>query len=123
MSQFALIVGHLFRSPEQRISKAGKPSVTATLKAKDGEEVRFWRIVAFSEATRCELSRLTDGDALTVQGAFKAETYERDGQTKLSLSIIADHVLALRQPTRKKEPVPVRRPEPASVPFDDALQF
>ncbi len=44
--------------------------------------------------------RLTDGDALSVQGALKAETYETDGAIKLSL--IAGRVLALRQPARKK---------------------
>ena len=46
--------------------------------------------------------RLGDGDALSVQGALKVETYERDGETKLSLSIVAEHVLALRQPSRKR---------------------
>ena len=47
--------------------------------------------------------RLGDGDALSIQGALKVETYERDGETKLSLSIVAEHVLALRQPPRKRE--------------------
>jgi hypothetical protein len=36
-----LISGTLFREPEQRASKAGKPFVTATLKAKDGETVQW----------------------------------------------------------------------------------
>jgi hypothetical protein len=38
-----------------------------------------------------------------VQGALKAETYEKDGATKLSLSVVADHVLALRQPPKPRE--------------------
>jgi hypothetical protein len=37
MSAFILIAGTLFRNPERRTSKAGKPYVTATLRAKDGE--------------------------------------------------------------------------------------
>jgi hypothetical protein len=45
--------------------------------------------------------RLGDGDALSVQGAFRAETYEKDSVAKLSLSIVADRVLALRQPGKK----------------------
>ena len=57
--------------------------------------------------------RLTDGDALSVQGAFKAETYEKDGVTKLSLSVIGDHVHALRQPARKKAGIGVQRQEQA----------
>jgi hypothetical protein len=38
MTAHVLITGTLFRAPEQRTSKAGKPFVTATLKAKDGDE-------------------------------------------------------------------------------------
>ena len=37
MSAYALISGQLFRAPEQRTSKAGKPFVTATIRAKDGD--------------------------------------------------------------------------------------
>jgi hypothetical protein len=37
MSAFILIAGTLFRNPERRTSKAGKPYVKATLRAKDGE--------------------------------------------------------------------------------------
>jgi single-stranded DNA-binding protein len=45
---------------------------------------------------QAELMRLADGDAISVQGAFKIETYEKDGVTRVSLSIVADHVFALR---------------------------
>jgi hypothetical protein len=38
MSAFILITGTLFRDPEQRTSKNGKPFVTATLRVKDGNE-------------------------------------------------------------------------------------
>jgi hypothetical protein len=44
--------------------------------------------------------RLDLGDALSVQGALKAEVYVKDRDTKLSLSIVADHVLALRHPQK-----------------------
>jgi hypothetical protein len=37
MSAYALIAGSLFREPERRTSKAGKPFVTATIRVKDGE--------------------------------------------------------------------------------------
>jgi hypothetical protein len=36
VSAHVLLTGSLYRPPEQRISKAGKPFVTATLKAKAG---------------------------------------------------------------------------------------
>jgi single-stranded DNA-binding protein len=104
MTAHALVTGTLFRAPEQRTSKANKLYVTATLKAKDGDAFQYWRVTAFTESVQKELTRLTDGDALSVQGAFKAETYEKDGATRLSLSVIADHFLPLRQPRKPREP-------------------
>jgi hypothetical protein len=95
MSAHALISGQLFRAPEQRVSKAGKPFVTATIRAKEGEAAQWWKVLAFSESAQAE------SDVLSVQGQLKADTYETDGVTKLSLSVVADRVLALRQPARK----------------------
>jgi single-stranded DNA-binding protein len=117
------VAGTLFHAPEQRTSKAGKPFVTATIRAKDGDNSQWWRLVAFAESAQAELMCLTDGDALSVQGAHEAETYEKDGATKLSLSVIADHVLALRQTSKSSR----QRQEPGAAkqdaPFDDAVPF
>jgi hypothetical protein len=42
-SVFGRLVGYqLFRGPEQRTSKTGKPFVTATIRAKDGEAAQWW---------------------------------------------------------------------------------
>jgi single-stranded DNA-binding protein len=104
MTAFAIVTGALFRAPEQRTSKSGKPFVTATIRAKDGEASQWWRITAFSETAQAELMRLVDGDACSVQGAFKAELYQPEGgEAKVSLSIIADRVLALRQPPKERK--------------------
>lgn len=138
MTAHVLISGTLFREPERRTSKAGKPFVTSTIKVKDGDTLQFWRVIAFTEGVRAELTRLTDGDALSVQGALKTETYEKDGETKLSLTVLADHVLALRQPRSRREQIssgtadgrPASRrqrrepeAEKAEIPFDDAVPF
>jgi hypothetical protein len=56
-----------------------------------------------------DLMRLDLGDALSVQGTLKAEVYVKDGDTKLSLSIVADHVLALRHPQKPPATVSARR--------------
>ena len=101
MTAHVLVCGQLFHGPEQRTSKAGKPFVIATIRAKDGEAAQWWKVLAFAETVRAELMRLTYGDALSVQGALQAETYEKDSTTRLSLSVVADQVLALRQPRRR----------------------
>jgi hypothetical protein len=35
---------------------------------------------------------------VSIQGSMKAELYERDGETKFSLTVFADAILALKQP-------------------------
>ncbi len=109
----ALVTGVLFRSAETRTSKAGKPFVAATIRVKDGDESRFVRIVAFSESAQAELLRLHDGDFFSAQGPLKAEVYEKDGTHRASLDMVANHVLALRQPPKERKPksaAPATRP-------------
>jgi len=92
-------------APASRELKGGRQCVTATLRAKDGKNTRFWHIVAFNETVQADFGRLTDGDAVAVRGALKAELYDRSGETDLSFRVIAEDVLPLRQPgksTRRK---------------------
>jgi single-stranded DNA-binding protein len=127
MSAFAIVTGSLFRAPEQRTSKAGKPLVTATIRSKDGEASVWWKIVAFSEDVQTELLRLGDGDSCCVQGAFKAELYQPEGrEARVSLSIIVDHVLALRQPKIGSAAYPRKPPKErhgGAAAFDDSIPF
>jgi single-stranded DNA-binding protein len=103
MMAHVLVTGALFKAPEQRTSKAGKPFVTATIKAKDGDSAQWWRVIAFSESAQAELMRLTDGDALSVQGGLKVEMYAKDGgEPKLSLSIIG--ITSWHSGSRSKKP-------------------
>jgi single-stranded DNA-binding protein len=123
---YALVSGALFKASEARTSKAGKPFVTATIRAKDGETTLWWKVVAFSESAQAELMRLGDGDAVSVQGSFQVELYTPDGgETKLSLSIVADRVLALRQPPKERK-APKERDVPyrgGAAAFDDSIPF
>jgi single-stranded DNA-binding protein len=118
MTANALVTGTLFRTPEQRTSKGGKLYVTATIKNKDGETFQFWRVTAFSDTAQAELMRLTVGDALSVQGALTIDEYEKDGEKRIARKLVADHVLAVRQPREK--PSPSERPAGVNRAFDDA---
>ena len=103
MTAHVLVTGALFRAPEQRTSKAGKPFVTATIKAKDGDAAQWWKVLVFSESAGAELLRLSDGDAVSAQGALRVETYDKDGMTKVSLTCIADAVLPLRAAPKERK--------------------
>jgi single-stranded DNA-binding protein len=103
MTVYALVSGSLFRDPERKTAKSGKPYATATIRVKDGQEGSiFWRVTVFSESAQAELLRLKDGDAVSCQGSMKAELYAPDGrEPRVSLSVVADNILALRQQRRK----------------------
>jgi single-stranded DNA-binding protein len=103
MTAHVLITGVIFRAPESRTSKAGKPFWTATIKAKGDDALTWWKIIVFSESAGAELLRLSDGDAVSVQGALRVETYDKDGMTKVSLTCIADAVLPLRAAPKERK--------------------
>jgi single-stranded DNA-binding protein len=126
MIAFALVTGSLWKPPEQKTSKAGKPFVTATIRAKDGEALQWWRVTVFSESAQAEIMRLAEGDSLAVQGSFRAELYTPDGgEPKVSLSIIADRVLALRQPPKERKAQKEREApyRGGAAAFDDSIPF
>jgi single-stranded DNA-binding protein len=105
VTAFALITGALSRAPELRTAKSGKAYCTATIKVAADNAVDFWSVLAFSETVQTELMRLNEGDKISAQGTFKVEPYTgRDGQTRISRTLFADHVLALRQPPRERKP-------------------
>jgi hypothetical protein len=45
MSATALISGRLWRRPERKTSKAGKPFVTATIREGNGDGVTWWKVL------------------------------------------------------------------------------
>jgi single-stranded DNA-binding protein len=124
MTTFGLVSGAVFRAAEQKTSKAGKSYVLATIKVAADNSVDFWTIMAFSETVQTELLRLGEGDKLSAQGSFKVEPYTaRDGQTRISRTLFADHVLALRQPPRERKPKATQAAaaNPARADFDDGF--
>lgn len=102
---FALISGQLFRAPEVRTSKGGKPYTMATVKISDATGSQFVRVMAWTDHARAELEQLQNGAALSVSGKLEAQIYAPNGaEPRVSLSIMADQVLALKKPVpRKKE--------------------
>jgi single-stranded DNA-binding protein len=116
MTALALITGTLYRAPERRVSKAGKSFVTATVKTRDGDAAAFWRLTAFSESCQEELMQLREGDAVSAQGAMRAELYTPEGgEPRVSLSMVADQVLPARgrAKPRKDDAKPAQAAPPA----------
>jgi single-stranded DNA-binding protein len=120
---FVLITGTLWKDPIARTSKAGKPFATAFVKAGTPADALFCNVVAFDKNAQAELLRLEEGDALSVQGPAKVGVFEKNGEHRASLEVIAAHVLALRQPPKPREakPKPIAATPPGRPDFDDEI--
>jgi hypothetical protein len=102
MSAIALVTGRLFGDPKRRISKVGKPYVSAKLREGAGDTAVWWSIVAFAEEACDELLRLGDGDAVSVSGPFTVSTYERNGEVRLNHSIVAERLISARRAKKRQ---------------------
>jgi len=123
MTAYALISGVIFRPAVQKTSKTGKTYATCTMKAgsDDNGAGDFWNVLSFSESGQLELLRLEVGDAVSVRGKMKLETYAAsDGSAKISRSIFADAALGLRPAPREKKAKAVKA-APAGSKAADAL--
>lgn len=122
---FVLISGSLWRDPTARQSKAGKQFVTALVKAGTPTEALWCNVVAFDQAAQAELLRLQATDTVSIQGTAKISVYEKAGEHRASIEVVAAHVLALRQPkpTRSRQDTAPRDAAPTAPEFDDAVPF
>jgi single-stranded DNA-binding protein len=112
----ALVSGSLFRDPKKLTAKSGKPFVLATVKASDVTGSDFVKIFAWSDHAREALGELADGAAVSITGKLSAEIYTPPGgEPRVSLSISADQVLALKKPVPKKKETSEPKPSGGGV--------
>jgi single-stranded DNA-binding protein len=103
MSAFLLCTGSLFRDPEEKMSKAGKPYASAMLRVGEGDAMLFVNIRVFHDDAAVLLS-LVKGDSCSVQGKADIGTYQaKDGQWKPSVSVMCSVLTPLRK-IKPKQP-------------------
>ena len=93
MSLDILASGSLIRDPNVRTSSNGNSYTTALLSvATSGDERQVVNLIAFGSVGE-KLARLKQGDSISVTGPAKVGIYEKDGETKPSVSITANGIL------------------------------
>lgn len=108
-----LIVGSIFKGPEAKTSANGHKFTTATLKVRETDNSStFWNIRAFAPEAQTELLRLHNGEGVSCQGVLQAQIYTPEGgEPRISYSMMADNVLALKQPKKESaKPNSFRKP-------------
>jgi single-strand DNA-binding protein len=105
MSTNVTLTGRLTRDPDVKFSPAGKAvarfAVVTSRRVKDrdsGEwsdaDTTFWDCVAFGELAQNIADSLEKGTAVIVTGHASQEEWEKDGQKRRSMKVIAEDVAA-----------------------------
>jgi len=127
---FGLVSGTIFRDIEVKESKAGKPYVRATVKDGFAEDTTFVTVYAFDGSAAFEvLRKASKDDPLAAQGRLKIRTYEKNGETKIAVDLMADNILPVKStkpPERRREtPEPAKRAPGQTTAnlIDDEIMF
>jgi single-stranded DNA-binding protein len=89
-----LISGNLTAGPKERRSAAGKAYATVSMRvpAEDSDAILV-SVIAFNADVVDALLALAKGDSVSIAGRAKLSSWERDGEQRHGLSVIADRVL------------------------------
>lgn len=92
-------IGRLGKDVDLRYMPSGDAvaafSIAVGWKSKDKEGVEWVNITAFGKLAEICGQYLRKGSQVFIQGRFKTEKYEKDGQTRYSTKIIADRMQML----------------------------
>lgn len=98
-----LASGTLVRDPQERTSANGKPYCTALLRVPcEDAEALLVSVIAFNADAVQALLALAKGDALAVAGRAKLNSWQRDGEQKHGLDVVADQVLTAYQVDKRR---------------------
>lgn len=130
MSMHILLTGTLHKDPTQRTSQNGKTFVTANLRIEQEGGTVWASVICFDDQAKADLLRLQAGDAVAIQGKLKVSTYERSGEHRPSLDVVANAALPA-----KPKPRPAKSKQQGDtgghkalyggqdIPFDDDIAF
>lgn len=102
----ALIQGELIADPAQRVTGAGRPFATATVRTGAGSESVLIGLVAFSDSAAAKLLALRKGDALAATGVLEPKTWiDRDGRERRDWRLTVSQVLTVYEAGKHKKAI------------------
>lgn len=112
------LVGNLTRDPESRATPAGKTvcnfSVAVNRKWSGGEEVLFMPVTAWEKTAEACQQYLHKGSPVLVEGRLREEHWEKDGQKRSRIVLVAENVQFLG---RKDEGEEKAKADEGEAPF------
>jgi single-strand DNA-binding protein len=122
------IIGRLVRDPEQVATQSGTEMTTFSIAVDEGkEDVSYFDCKSFGKTAELVARYKKKGDQVGVSGHLKQERWEKDGQKRSTVRIIADRVtfVGSRQDAapdgidQAKQFVKDNRKDPDDVPFGE----
>lgn len=107
----AVLIGRLTRDPELRMTSTGLPVVRFTVavdrnrRRQDGQDSQtdFLRVVAWNRLAEICHQYLKKGKLVSIVGRLQIDSYEKDGESRISAEVVADDMQMLE---RVSDPVP-----------------
>lgn len=128
----AIIVGNTTADPETRYMPSGGAVTNITVATNEQwtdkasgqkqERTEFHRITLFNRLGEIAAEYLKKGAPVYIEGSFRTDRYEKDGQTRYSTSIIASNMQLLggRNDSAQAGGAPQAQAAPASAPGGDS---
>lgn len=111
----AFLIGRLVRDPETRVTMSGISVTRFTIavdriRKKDGQEgvTDFLRIVTWRRLAEICGQYMKKGKLVAVEGRLQIDSFERDGEKRVTAEIIADNVQMLDRVGQPQEATPVQ---------------
>jgi single-strand DNA-binding protein len=102
----AFLIGRLVRDPEMRMTSSGIAitrftiAIDRSFKKEEGQNnTDFLRIVTWRRLAEICGQYLKKGKLVGVEGRLQIDSYEKDGQKKISAEVVADNVQMLDRGT------------------------
>lgn len=119
-----LLVGNLTKDPEQQFSKSGLAAAnmgvavnrTYMQEGVKKKEVDFFNIVAWGKQAEACCKYLHKGSSVLIEGRLRQESWEKNGEKRSAVKIIAERVEFLGDKRGTEEKAPSLQ-EDDEVPF------
>lgn len=102
MLNYAILVGRLVRDPEHRLTSTGIALTRFTVavdkfnrNSDDGNTADFIRVVAWRRLAEICNQYLKKGRLVAIEGRLQIDSYEKDGEKRISAEVIADNMQML----------------------------
>ena len=93
MINSAIVIGHLGQDPEVFYSKDGDPIASFNIAIKSGKDKTSWiKVTAFKKLAEICETYLHKGAKVIVNGSLDPEPWQKDGENRSNIKIIAFNI-------------------------------